>query len=258
MVVQSTGPADDDTNTIARFYSSNDCSDGTQIAEGNVGCIGIDGAGIGSFKSFKIDYTPLDDLPIISGAISGAPVTETGSLVARSPQTKTRASSTPTGTQKPKPFTHGDTTHFDGVPYRLQQIHEGGYIGIKSEEWDDNVHVKITTPQLPAKDIPGMSANLTAHPRELDERQSFNSVCQSAAMCGNRLIGGATGGAVALAGVFRDYLNAAQAQASQSNQQLGTFLQERPYFRELLFGEWLFEFDTTRSLKRLGTILMLT
>lgn len=50
--IQSTGPVDDDR--LIRFYSSGDCMAGTEIAEGSVGCTGIDGQAVGPYRSFQI------------------------------------------------------------------------------------------------------------------------------------------------------------------------------------------------------------
>ena len=232
VIVESTGPADDTTNTIARFYSSSDCKDGTQIAEGDVGCIGVSGDGLSSYQSFKIDHRPVGNLPQIPGAVYGTPIRESTPLAARSPQTKVRNSYKAAATQRPN--THGDLRQFDGVTYRLHQIHEAGFRGIRLDEWDDKVHIANLgpAPKLPARALEDAPRNLTMRPRELDDR-ALNNVCHTAITCANR----AYGGAIALGRIFRDVIAAAGADAAAKQQKFGEYLADHPYFRELFFGK---------------------
>jgi hypothetical protein len=231
--VQSTGPADDDTNTIARFYSSTDCSEGTQISEGNVGCVGVAGGGFGSYQSFKIDYTPLDDLPILPDAFSvTSTITASGTAIeARAVQTATLPAITPTVSPEPAPFIHGEMSYHKGVPYRWQQVHASGFMGIDPDEWDDAVHIQNLLPPPPLADYVA-SHNLSA--RASLEDRSLNEFCQIAGTCTNRLIGGASLGAQALAGSVAAYWTQVDALARAKGVKISDFMGKHPFYQDIV------------------------
>ena len=249
VVIESTGPADDNTNTIARFYSSPDCQDGTQISEGNVGCLGVDGGGFGSYQSFKIDHTPLGDLPIASNAFSAtSTIAASGtSIEARSVQTATQASVMPTASPEPAPFVHGEISYHQGIPYRWHQLHASGFMGIHPDEWNDNVHVQNLSPP---PSVAEFLANYNLSTRATLDDRALTDICQFAATCTNRLFGGATFGAQALAGTVEAYWTQVAALAKAQGVKISDFMGNRPFFQSITSSKCRVDTGFLKHLRR--------
>jgi hypothetical protein len=147
VLIQSTGSVDD--NTLVRFYSSNNCAPGTEIAEGNSNCIGVDNELDGAYGSFKV-------------VASTTPIAST--------TRKGRRSSS----KRPLIY-HGSLAAFDGITYRWQQITSNGWAGILPEQWDDSINVMNNTV------LPSLNDTTTLEDRDLDSRGPFPTL---SGLCG--------------------------------------------------------------------------
>jgi hypothetical protein len=219
VVVESTGPVDD--GTTVQFYSSNDCSPGTEISSADDGCISIDNALVGAYQSFRVIRTRIptrrEDLPKTS--FHERRRDSSADLPAPSP---------PDVAEEPAAF-HGMTASFDGVEYRWHQLAPGTFIGVLPDKWDDSIHVMNNMDWL------GQASNTSVTPREvLDDRDLFQGLCQTTAQC----IGRARAGAVTILDVAGPYFDRAQTVAKQSGRNLWAFLTSGPLYQQIVVSKF--------------------
>ncbi|KIX08685.1 uncharacterized protein Z518_03342 [Rhinocladiella mackenziei CBS 650.93] len=208
VVVQSTGPVDD--FTTVQFYSSDDCTPGTEMTRANVGCLTVDQGVVGAYNSFQ--------------------VVSTNSLAARSSKRRTlgqRRHTFPFPSAAAKtPSTpivyHGMGISFEGIEYKLHQIHANGYIGILPNEWDDAIHVMNNAELVPDN----LVRNLTI--REVDERDLLEALCSTFATCIER----ASETGVAVKDVLNPYVEKTGTTAKAVGKAIFDFLKS-PFFTQV-------------------------
>jgi hypothetical protein len=161
-VIQSTGAVDD--LTTVQFYSSDDCTSGTEISRADAGCLTVDNGAIGAYKSFHV--------------VSSNPLARRAST--RLPPKQRRSHFRNTTLQEPHssgPFLyHGMAASFDGIEYKWQQIHATGYIGILPHEWDDALHARNTTEMT-------LEHGNGSKNKDLEERNLYEAVCSTYMKC---------------------------------------------------------------------------
>lgn len=191
------------------FYSSSDCSPGTEIGQGNEGCIEVDGKLVGAYRSFDVIQLPKLMAPAKAirerrpRIFERAPEPEVASYVS---------------------IEHGQYGSFNSINYRWQQIGTNSFVGILLEEWNNNVHVQIPVDPPTLRTHLG-PANIT---NSLEERNLFSGVCQVAVTCAQA----ARAGGVAVADVAGPYFNQAKVFATQRDTQVMDFLQ-KPFFTQV-------------------------
>ena len=202
--IQSTGAVDNDS-CVATFYSSDDCTAGTEIAEGNEGCIGIDGELVGAYQSFNV--IPDTPQPVVSPPKRS-----------RRGRRDRLEKACETGVLGSLLIAHGQTGTFEGIDFRWHQIHSLGFVGISPDQWDDDVHVKN------AGELPRRSAPTTPAPGH-KERDFVYAICQTAASCTQA----AVAGGITVFDAGNEYLDCAAQAAQQAGIDVGDFLDRHPY-----------------------------
>jgi hypothetical protein len=214
-VIQSTGAVDD--LTTVQFYSSDDCSLGTEISRADAGCLTVDNGATGAYKSFHV--------------VSSNPLARRAST--RLPPKQRRNHFRNTTTQDPNPraplLYHGMTAAFDGVEYKWQQIHATGYIGILPHKWDEALHARNTTTM-------SLGNDRHSEAKDLEERNLSEAVCSTYTVCTSAIL--ATGNSVATIGQFAGpYLASAGQAALSAGVSVNTFLNNNPFIAQLTAGE---------------------
>ncbi|EXJ56153.1 hypothetical protein A1O7_09084 [Cladophialophora yegresii CBS 114405] len=213
-VIQSTGAVDD--LTTVQFYSSDDCSPGTEITRADDGCVTVDNGAVGAYNSFQvISSNPLG---------SRAPT--------RRPPAQRRRHFQNTTFQEPHPSSpilyHGMIATFDGIEYKWQQIHATGYIGILPHTWDDVLHARNTTEM--STDNGGDS-----EAKDLEERNLSEALCSTFTTCKSAIR--VTGNGVATVGQFAGpYFASAGQAALKAGVSVNDFLNNNPFIAQLAAG----------------------
>ncbi|OCT45416.1 hypothetical protein CLCR_06019 [Cladophialophora carrionii] len=214
-VIQSTGAVDD--LTTVQFYSSDDCSLGSEISRADAGCLTVDNGAIGAYNSFQvISSNPL------------APRAPTR----RSPEQRRRHFRNTT-VQEPQPSTpllyHGMTATFDGIEYKWQQIHASGYIGVLPHRWDDALHTRNTTEMA-------FQNNIDSGANYLEERNLYEAACSTYMKCYSAVrVAGEN--SVATIGQFAGPYFASAGQAALSaGVSVNEFLNNNPFIAQLTAG----------------------
>ncbi|KIW64763.1 hypothetical protein PV04_09673 [Phialophora macrospora] len=214
VVIQSSGAVDD--LTTVQFYSSDDCSSGTEISRADVGCLTIDNGATGAYKSFQV--------------VSSNPLARRASTRLPPKQRRRRFENTTTQESHSRAplLYHGMTAAFDGIEYKWQQIHATGYIGILPHEWDDTLHTRNTTT---------VTLDNDKHPdvNDLQERNLSEAICSTYTVCTSAII--ATGDSLATIGQFAaPYLASAGQAALSAGVSVNTFLNNNPFIAQLTAG----------------------
>ncbi|OAL40232.1 hypothetical protein AYO20_00652 [Fonsecaea nubica] len=209
VVVESTGSVDD--FTTVQFYTSDDCTPGTEVSQADVGCLTVDQAVVGAYKSFQV--------------IHSSPLASNSASRRRSPINRRYpfplASTTETVPPPPTIY-HGMELSFDGTSYKLHQIHANGYIGILPDEWDDAIHTMNNAELVPY----GLFPNITG--REVDQRDLVSSLCETFATC----VSAAAEHAVSLRDALVPYFNRVRTAAQARGQTAFEFL-KGPFFQQV-------------------------
>jgi len=204
-----------------RFYSSNDCTSGSEMAESDEGCIGIDGEIATEYLSFnvvkeKIPISPRDPPPVALSKREQRMHAERARSVNASGSVS---------------LVHGQSATFAGTAYRWQQIHVGGFVGINPDEWDDDIHVQSDA------ELPELPANSSLHHdtigTSLDERNFLNAVCQTTVSCSKAVAKGGVAVADAITPYFAKVVAAAAAASNAGDE----FLKKHPFVALCTIGK---------------------
>ncbi|OAP59173.1 hypothetical protein AYL99_06471 [Fonsecaea erecta] len=213
-VIQSTGAVDD--LTTVQFYSSDDCSSGTEISRADAGCLTVDIGAVGAYRSFQV--------------VSSNPLASRSST-RRSPEQRRHHFPNTTIDQHNTsgPFLyHGMTASFDGIEYKWQQVHATGYIGILPHNWDDAVHTRNTT-ELILENVHDATI------KDLQERGLLEAACSAYTTCYSAAQ--TVGNGVATIGQFASpYLTTAGQTALAAGVSVNTFLNNNPFIAQLTAG----------------------
>jgi hypothetical protein len=211
-VVESTGPVDD--STTVQFYSSDDCTPGTEISQGNGGCLTVDQDVVGAYKSFQV---------VASNSLASRLSKRRSPDQRRRPfRLRSAAEATP-----PAPnIYHGMDISFDGTEYKLLQIYANGYIGIIPDEWDDAIHTMNGAELFPEE----LVQNLTT--REVDERDLVEALCNTFTTCTSRLGAGTVRIGDAVGPFFNSVVTAARAHGKMAVDFL-----KSPFFAQVAVGK---------------------
>ncbi|KIW77450.1 hypothetical protein Z517_09896 [Fonsecaea pedrosoi CBS 271.37] len=219
VLVKSTGSVDD--GTMVQFYSSNDCSPGTELSNADDGCISIDNALVGAYHSFRVIHTSVQTRreapPLYMSFHKRRQDFNAASITPDTSKSSDRA-------QEPAAF-HGMMASFDGVEYRWHQLAPGTWVGILPEEWDDNIHVMNNMGRL------SQPTTTSITPREvLDDRDLLQAICQTTATC----LGKAKAGTVTVIDVAGPYFDKLRTVVQQSGRDAWEFLTSGPFFQQLV------------------------
>ena len=217
MIVESTGNVDDLTSV--QFYTSDDCSSGTELSEADTGCITIADGFIGPYKSWRV----MEDN-----------IFQTKSRRKRQIRRQLAGNLGPSYNATPKPTQpaspHGQLAPFDGIQYRWQQISSDGFIGILPSEWNDEVHIQNTTvlPDLPSSYDP-MFLRARELNQGLDERALLQGLCDVRDTCNKGLNGAST----MVKDAAAPYFSAALKVAKDNGEPVLKFLNDQPFLAQI-------------------------
>lgn len=145
--MEVTGEIDD--QTYVQFYSSKDCTPGTETASSEDECVIINVPDVDSYQSFQvlrdIVAPPIEpSITINARDVQSSPTTiSTQNLDVSKQQTKTSVAQDAQATEYRQPVLyHGRKTRIDGSEYILHQVAAGSFSGVPIDQWDPKQHVE--------------------------------------------------------------------------------------------------------------------